>query len=431
MTATLIGALLTIGLAANVSACSYYASPLGGGNGLSPTSPFKIADFWGVASPGKTLCLLDGVYTDSRSMINPMVGLNGTSSNKITIKALNDGKVRIDGRATNVPVRLRNNDHFVLEGFDAHNSKTGESNAVILLSAGADNNTVRRVCAWDASPTDNTAVWGSHGNIGNLLEDVCGFGTGRKIFSNSQGGNNLTIRRAWGRWERSAKTGPKQVYSFVYRSYNATFENVIGTWDETGTGGQVDQPYGVLAMDAIGNEVENKCANAKYLGSIAYVRDSQVLSGMLGLVHGGRATDCLIYENTVAFLDSNHSTRRVVSLANTNRKILAAPRKNIIYRNGTEIGGTATVGKDWEIINRASGPTVSSVPNIWNDGGAMGARVCKQYRNGTLTNTPLWPWPMNQRIIDALKAAGKTPVDVTRTMEEIFGRIPSECRSGS
>jgi hypothetical protein len=38
---------------------------------------------------------------------------------------------------------------------------------------------------------------------------------------------------------------------------------------------------------------------------------------------------------------------------------------------------------------------------------------------------------MNQRIINALNAAGKTPVDVTRTMETIFGSIPNECRAGA
>jgi hypothetical protein len=262
-----------------------------------------------------------------------------------------------------------------------------------------------------------------------LLEDVCGFGTGRKIFTNSQGGNNTTIRRAWGRWEKSNRIGPKQVYSFVYRSYDAIFENVIGTWDEAAMGGQaVDQPYGILAMDAIGNEVEKTCANAKYLGSIAYVRNSQVLSGFIGVVQGGRTTDCLTYENTVAFLDTNHSTRRVVSLGNPNSKLLSAPRRSVAYRNGTEIGGTSVVGSDWAVSNRAQGATVSMVPNIWNGVGDQGARVCKQYRNGTLTNDPLWPWPMNQRIVDAMKMAGKTPEDVTKTMEEIFGPIPNECR---
>jgi len=32
-----------------------------------------------------------------------------------------------------------------------------------------------------------------------------------------------------------------------------------------------------------------------------------------------------------------------------------------------------------------------------------GASVLYRYENGKLTDKPLWPWPMNQRIIDAMK----------------------------
>lgn len=45
-------ALFTLGEA---SAATYYASPSGGGNGISPSSPFQIADFWSKAKPGDTL----------------------------------------------------------------------------------------------------------------------------------------------------------------------------------------------------------------------------------------------------------------------------------------------------------------------------------------------------------------------------------------
>jgi hypothetical protein len=73
------------------SPCTYYASPTGNGNGLSQSSPFKIADFWSKASPGKTLCLLDGTYRGSDSMIDPPDGLSGTAGNPITVRALNEG----------------------------------------------------------------------------------------------------------------------------------------------------------------------------------------------------------------------------------------------------------------------------------------------------------------------------------------------------
>ena len=53
--------------------------------------------------------------------------------------------------------------------------------------------------------------------------------------------------------------------------------------------------------------------------------------------------------------------------------------------------------------------------------------ICKRYVNGQFTNDPLWPWPMNQRIKDALVQSGRAPVDITATMEQLFGPIPSQC----
>src|SRR3989338_8507578 len=67
--------------------CTHYASPSGGGNGLSQSSPFQITNFWSVAGPGSTLCLLDGTYTGGSSMITPPSGLSGSSGNPITISA--------------------------------------------------------------------------------------------------------------------------------------------------------------------------------------------------------------------------------------------------------------------------------------------------------------------------------------------------------
>ena len=48
--------------------------------------------------PGNTLCLLDGTYTGVNSMILPPVGLSGTSTQPLTIQALNDGGALLDGR---------------------------------------------------------------------------------------------------------------------------------------------------------------------------------------------------------------------------------------------------------------------------------------------------------------------------------------------
>jgi hypothetical protein len=422
MASAVAGVCLAEGFFRPVVACNYYASPSGGGNGSSKSSPFKIADFWKVAAPGKMLCLLDGVYTDYRSNIAPPSNLNGKSSAIITIRALNDGKVRISGSGVRNAVRLYYNDYFVLEGFDAYNSG-GVAASVIRVGTSADHNVFRRICAWDAPANGNEGIWGFNHNTGNLLEDVCGFGSGRKIFSSSYYGSNLTIRRAWGRWEKSSYIGPKMTFSLVYQSTGNTFENVIGTWNESAMGSTaVNQPFGILSMDSTAS---NACANSRYLGSIGYIRGGDKVRSLSGLARSSNDTECLTFKDVVAYIEpGKHLTIKPFSLLNDPG---TSTQKYAI--NITEIGGGAsTISSQWQVSNDIDLLRVSTSSSIWT---GSGARVCKRYVNGSLTSQPLWPWPMNQRIINAMNAAGKTPVDVTKTMEQIFGPIPSSCRSTS
>lgn len=80
-----------------------------------------------------------------------------------------------------------------------------------------------------------------------------------------------------------------------------------------------------------------------------------------------------------------------------------------------------------------------------------GAHLCHEYLNGVETATPLWPWRMNARIAAATALAARPdhmhyvyqgdpptltlvndphdgPVDVTATIEAMFGPVPAECR---
>ena len=75
------------------------------------------------------------------------------------------------------PVLLSYNNYFVLEGFNAHNSK-----ATVVSLSHSNHNIVRRVAAWDAAD-NNTNIFGIHVGTHNLLEDVAGWGIARKIFS--------------------------------------------------------------------------------------------------------------------------------------------------------------------------------------------------------------------------------------------------------
>ena len=418
------------------STCDYYASPDGSGDG-SQASPFRIADFWGVVSPGKTLCLLDGSYQGSPNMINPPSSLSGAEGSPITVRALNDGKVTLDGQFDHRPVFLDRNDWFVIEGMNAHSSS---NNVVALFRTG--NSVVRRVVAWDANdrnykvfalssgyPVDDTDTGG------NLFEDIAGFGIARKIFS-SYTTNDTTVRRAWLSWDGSHFSGPKMAMTMAYRNTGMLAENIIATatasrmrdsytlgchggskyprCGATLTG--VDQFIGVIGSDALDGSQD--LANKRLLGSIAYVENSAkhapagaIRSGMSGVE----------WKDVVGYVEPGRHTDTTRAGGFTGR---SKHSREVI--NSTFIGGRGnSLTSGSTLTNVEQGVDVASVSSIYTAGGA---EICYRYVNGVKTDEPLWPWPMNQRIIDAMTQAGYAPVDVTAKIEAMFGTIPDQCK---
>jgi len=419
------------------TSCNYYASPAGTGNGSSSSQPFKIANFWAVAKPGHTLCLLDGQYTGSASMINPPQNLSGTASAPITVRAINDGKVTIHGQGVFRPVLLYYNNYFILENFNARNSAA----SVVALS-NSNNNVVRRVAAWDAAD-GNTVIFSVNYGTHNLLEDVAGWGIARKIFSASQAGNYTTIRRAWGRWEGSHVVGPKMTYTLAYNNYNMICENCIGTWSGermkqtytlvdyygqpwTGTGAgtysnySVDQPYGIFSNDGLAND---KNARTKLLGSIAYLRGTDRFQASQAVFI--TKLDSIELTNAATFIEpGSHTNKRPFALYN----LQTSTASNLVARKLTSIASANSYyGTEWQKGLLSEGTTLSAVTNPFLVT-STGANLCYRYHAGALTSQPLWPWPMNQRIIDAMAQSGRNSVDVTATVEKMFGPIPAACR---
>lgn len=98
----------------------------------------------------------------------------------------------------------------------------------------------------------------------------------------------------------------------------------------------------------------------------------------------------------------------------------------------TNIHGATPAGtynSDWTVTNLDEGQTTNDVSSIWSS--STGAQICYRYEDGVLTSTPLWPWPMHQRIYDALQTAGYRPFCVTEKMEEFFGPISAQCRTST
>jgi hypothetical protein len=105
------------------------------------------------------------------------------------------------------------------------------------------------------------------------------------------------------------------------------------------------------------------------------------------------------------------------------------------------------------VTNIHENDTLSNLPNFYTGvgpGGIQGARNCYQYRGGVLqdgtggtTATPLWPWPMDDRIKLALARTralglGGSPLaggagpgyaanTVTSEIASRYGAIPSQC----
>ena len=425
------------------NACNYYASPAGSGNGLSPASPFKIIDFWPVAKPGQTLCLLDGTYTGSHSMIFPPENLSGSLDAPITVRALNDGKVLINGEGSGVPIRLYHNSWFVIEGVNACCSK--EDVVGIFRSS---HNIVRRVAAWNAADA-NRMIFALAGGTHNLLEDIAGWGIARKILESCCDANFTTVRRFWGRWDGSHFVGPKMTLSLAYDNTDMLVENSIGTWSgsamkqtytlgcdpnpstpyrlcgKTFTNYDVDQPQGIFSIDGI--TTGDKNARARLLGSIAYIQDTDRYPyPYLYLIN---RLDSISLENNVAYIKpGSHKNVRPFGLA---AEGVAGNR--LVANKLTSFGTSASSMSGWRTTNILHG---ISAPAIYSSGESIfnttrGANLCYRYQNGARTTEPLWPWPMNQRILDAMSQSGRASIDVTATIEGMFGAIPIQCKSKS
>ena len=171
--------------------CNYYASPNGTGNGRSPSTPFQISKFWSVATPGKTLCLLNGTYTDDNSLIQVPPTFAGTASQPIRIRALNDGKVLIDSGKRR-PIDLQGS-YGILEGINVQ----GADNAALRMRG--SHWTARRVMVWNNGPNDDQLALADLGGNHNTLEDCAIFGKGRIVLTgSSQSGPTYKLSGAVG-----------------------------------------------------------------------------------------------------------------------------------------------------------------------------------------------------------------------------------------
>jgi parallel beta-helix repeat protein len=470
------------GPALTASDCDYYASPDGTGSGESPATAFRINDFWSVAAPGETLCLVSGtmaspkVYQGAANMISPGLvapGKSGTNGSPITIKAMVDGGVLLDGQFARMPVYFDNNDWFVIEGINARNG----TSAVVRLYNGSDRNVIRRGVFWDADirrASHLISNWNAGINGPNLVEDVAVFGTfevGLHHYGNVGG---LTLRRVWCRWEGSTtNAGAHQCVNSGYNNTeNHISENLLLTGTRksmpasfavTGAGGDIasfnpvcpSAIYPALQTDGQATEfcpgplyrlrhAETQTINSRLYGSLMYLGASSsggVGDNMVAIPTPGSSVAGFHVRHAMVFVHPSNPRFR-----NIHGFWFGTGRSDVSASNITAVRGVADlVDSSWAISGHVQGTDLGAIKNLGADPwtGTKGANLCYRWVNGAATTTPLWPWPMNDRIKAATAMAGsysgpcqhcaggrapRIETDVTADIEMLLGPIPEICR---
>ncbi len=434
----------------------FFISPTGNDANDGATESKAWATFsraWKDLYPGDTLIMLDGVYHQT---LKPGVR-NGTKDNPITIRAQNDGQAFIDGDGVRSevvklgggwegePGQRPVGDYFILEGIVARNAGTHSIGNVILIKGSG--NVLRRVSAYDAHTDTNSGVIKITGEY-NLVEDCVAAGTGRKMI-HTLGDHNI-FRRCLADWRGHDSRLWHDCWPWgdgieIYNASNNTIENVISySRNPTYAIHLQSQGPGSLAV------------NNKILGSMA------VLAGMkedgvtpmepewLGPRPGPTQYTCVrnfdwpgqmsgfhVYEGDAQVSDNLWQDILAWGNAGVGLGWLRGPtghpasgnnqiNRATIFNNGLNNSnvwggnGTDAVQDD---LDRYTSINNSYIETIYTDEGyssmsGEGARLTHRYIDGVLTNEPLWPWPMEDRI------QAELGYSITDIMHDIFSQIP-------
>lgn len=414
-------------------ACTHYASPTGSGSVCTSGTPCTVSTFLNSASlattPGNVLCLNDGVYGASTGRINVPTTFAGVSGNPIWVRALNEGQVLIDGNGGR-PVHTRGS-WGVLWGV---NVTDGDN---INMFIGGSNWVVQRVVSWNTNAT-NTDHNVSMGGTNNTVEDVAVFGIGEKQIVTGTGNQTTTgnvVRRVFAIFQNAgSSTSPTNTGELGYGQDGVLWENVVMTWDRTGTDGDPEGLFQMFRTD-----------NSKVFGSILYIKAGAVFDPstlFFAATDGGSAQASGSYDpandnvitHILSYIDPAHSAFSSKRALRFNYTSPGPAGSNNIVSNSVGVSGLglSCTAPHFTCSGIQQGVTMADAigvgKSVWTESNA-GPGICKRYVGGVLTSDALWPWPMNQRIIDAMSAAGITSIDVTATMEGLFGTIPAVCRS--
>lgn len=403
-----------------------------------------------VITCGDTVTLLDGTYQGANNMLDlnalPPTNKVCTLGNEVTMSAETDGGVFIDGQFARIPFWAINMQYWIFSGFDIGNSNNG----VVSLND-SSHITLQRICGSNninTNPGTNVHVLALGDSSNNTFEDVCLFGVGRNTIIEAGSSANNVYRRIWARHEGFfSQPGiggtPVAQVGYDVPSQSSLFENVITVLDTRQQMTTDTTCEGACHSSlVIRDTTPGGSPGYTFKGWIAYGKDNSRIPLNAAYFHVGNGNPVAVVD---VFVD-----------------ITAAPVDASVY--GVEID-EAGASLDRGTVIRAAGYGLSNTtgasvtnfnecaslgacPNFYTgDTPGTGARNCFRYSNGTLTSTPLWPWPMDDRIKAALAranaagtgggalsgtaGAGYAAGTVTSEIVSRYGAVPGACLSSS
>jgi len=385
----------------------------------------------------------DGAYEGINNMVAP-TRINGSSGSPIIVRATNDGKPLIDGESTRNAFTVAGCTWMEFEGMKFRNGKTNQSLLYITSdtpSFPSSNIKVKRTTGWDSSLSGNTHIFGA-ANISDtiLWEDCAGWGVGRKIYE-AHRCQRVTWRRCFGVWMGSTRSGPKATFNPAYRSYNSLLENCIAMWtgEAQGANPSPDQTHGLYSatqvrdddLDVVDGGADPLDAFTRFYGCMGILRIGDLhVSGSDdkgGLFLGARGgTDERDVKDYVSIIEEGaFPTKFGIHL----RWFSGDPPGDALTADGlTAIGGGGIkVGSQWTALDQDAGATYADVSSIFSS--ATGAQVCKRYVDGTLTAVELFPWPMQQRILDDMAESGYNVINLEGELQRLTETIPAACKN--
>lgn len=429
---------------------------------------------------GPTASFSDGHYTASSDMIVSLP-VSGTATKQIFIVCQTSNACLIDGGSVQgvetglAAFNINGRSYFVIDGLDVCCSGGQATGQVVGVTAGASNNILRRIIAWDAPGHYNASVYnidGSGTTLNNLFDTIAGFGNGRKIFVSHSGTTagvtqTAILRNAIFIMDGgNVNAGPHHVLSHNYNAHGLTSMDVVmmapgdkaptPTWTLynngckyvaytgecdsgarigggsacanpvgcspstyppgwSGGGSKMDQPIGMNSTD--GSFGQTFSVNS--YGAISIVRSGDVP----GLNYANYFTGAcgITLADAVAAYAQGAPNFTPYQLGNhsTGCSPTALSRGNL-----TDINGPSnSIGTDWV---QQAGTSTTHLPDKTTFSYATAGVRYFHNADGTLSNQARWPVnpTFAQSISDARVYAGYPAVNLNADIQEALGTFP-------